>query len=540
VDLRAELQRASPSLFARLEKVRGSAYEIWTNQRLTFFTDHTAQRHSERIISLLGEAMDHFQGTTSRLSEHELYVLLSACYLHDIGMQDLKIGNRWVNALTIADYDEIRRRHPAQGRHLIVKGSISRDRDEFNIALDDDQYVPAIALVSQGHGSAFFEESCNLLEELDPAPANTPLRGALLTAMLLMGDELDLHEDRAFGQPKMEFSPTSSLHHHVNHYVTQVRVLPARTVRVRRFQVSFTWPVDGEEYAPLVRTLIVTKLMRQARRTNPIVEAASNGELTWDTRIAVRELTDPIGNRRALPENAKAMLQLEHEREQLVGWDETLRDIAEMLADDAPAPLVVEASEADAGALIRWLRAQAIAEALPALTLWLHISFAPIMVARDPIDVLDRLAAQAREHVRTSSFDETRSGRLGALIGGLAQDLERAAISAPVVVAIEGIDAAGDATLNALLRLVEALESASPRPWFVASATGAPGALRHWRSVSLANVEIDDLQHHLHARLGYPEDDAHAYARRIHAATNGDASSVRDLLAVEREQMLVP
>src|SRR5439155_8475158 len=146
--------RPTLDLSSRLERVCRSAEAIWNEQRLAWFTDHRARTHSRRIISHLGVLVDHLQTTSAKLTPHELYVLLAATYLHDIGMQDFRVpGRGGVEQYTEVDYENIREAHPARGRELIIARTLERDRDEFRIDLDDDpQYLLPIALVAQAHG----------------------------------------------------------------------------------------------------------------------------------------------------------------------------------------------------------------------------------------------------------------------------------------------------------------------------------------------------------------------------------------------------
>src|SRR5207247_1512336 len=141
---------------------------------------------------------------------------------------------------------------------------LERDRDEFRIDLDDDpQYLLPIALVAQAHGTAFYEETIGELRSLSVSPGNTPLRGDLLASLLLIGDELDLHEERAAFPPEFSHSPISSLHHHMHHYVTRVEVVPGATPKYRRIRLTLQYPLNSEDYQAEIRHWLGKKLMRQ-------------------------------------------------------------------------------------------------------------------------------------------------------------------------------------------------------------------------------------------------------------------------------------
>src|SRR4051812_36589696 len=96
-DLIASLRALSDPecpLYERLERVRISAEAIWNLPRLPWFTDHRAQRHSRRLMALLGQATDALQKTERHLTRAEIYILLAACYLHDVGMQDVIVDDK--------------------------------------------------------------------------------------------------------------------------------------------------------------------------------------------------------------------------------------------------------------------------------------------------------------------------------------------------------------------------------------------------------------------------------------------------------------
>ena len=186
-----------------------------------------------------------------------------------------------------------------------------RGKDEFHIDLDDDpQYLVPIGLVSQGHGSAFFVETVKELQELQDCPGNKDFRGDLLTALLLMGDELDLHERRATFPQEFALSPVSLLHHHIHHYITGVEIIAGRTPKQRRIHLTMKFPNDADEYRADVRNWITTKLLKQCNLTNPIIEATTQGELSWDDQIEIQETIDNYGVRRSLLTSKRALYEL--------------------------------------------------------------------------------------------------------------------------------------------------------------------------------------------------------------------------------------
>jgi hypothetical protein len=406
----AERDSAEVGLSARLVRVQRSADAIWAKPRLYWFTDHTSTRHSRRIIQLLGEMVERLQTTSAALTRSEVFVLLAAAYLHDIGMQDFAIDGRSPDSFSIDDYNLIRDRHPARGKELIVSRSLNLDpqRDAFRIDLDDRlEYLLPIALVSQGHGSTYFEATVNELREAEYAPENMPLRGALLTALLLMTDELDLHEDRASFPAEMHQSSTASLHHHLNHYVTRVSITNGSLPRFRAMRVSFSFPAGSESYQSDLRSFVVNKLAKQARRINSVLLMETSGELEIDPRVVVRQRVEAVaGARRALPERALAELQEALTRSSLVGRTSFVTAVNAWLEGDERVNIELLASDdADTPLLMRWL----LAFTSRASVEWVHLDFG-LSVASEQSDVVQRLASSSG-HVNSGSLCEIIAGR---------------------------------------------------------------------------------------------------------------------------------
>ncbi|MCP4213299.1 MAG: hypothetical protein GY765_01525 [bacterium] len=100
--------------------------------------------------------------------------------------------------------------------------------DDFHLSLDTEYPIHApLALICKGHGSDYFDEVVNYFADnsLDIDGKGTTIRGELLTALLLMADELDLHSSRAVFKKNYPLSKTSELHHYRHYYISKVEVL---------------------------------------------------------------------------------------------------------------------------------------------------------------------------------------------------------------------------------------------------------------------------------------------------------------------------
>ena len=69
-----------------LNSVRDNVKPILATNLMPHFTDHSVE-HSDRIVGYVDNLIKPIMETENKLSEEELTILYSACYLHDIGMQ---------------------------------------------------------------------------------------------------------------------------------------------------------------------------------------------------------------------------------------------------------------------------------------------------------------------------------------------------------------------------------------------------------------------------------------------------------------------
>ncbi len=176
-----------------LHTVRSQAAPLLDNPVHLHFTDHTSA-HSGRIIDILRRLLKG----QNNLSEDELFVLLVAAHLHDVGTQirksDLlrfsgldKLLSK--SAMTRADLESetallsfIRRWH-----HILTYFMIT-DLLRNYFGLDNCCYTEEIALVAQGH------RKVDLTSEAYRRKG--AIRVNLLAAFLRLADELDCDRNR--------------------------------------------------------------------------------------------------------------------------------------------------------------------------------------------------------------------------------------------------------------------------------------------------------------------------------------------------------
>ena len=93
-----ELQQSNPALGALFDSIFKESLIIWNEQYLRQFTVH-GRSHTEQVERNLDSITRALQNSKdSQLTPEEIFVLLSACCLHDIGMQ-------------LADDPDARKRH---------------------------------------------------------------------------------------------------------------------------------------------------------------------------------------------------------------------------------------------------------------------------------------------------------------------------------------------------------------------------------------------------------------------------------------------
>lgn len=518
------LSDSDAPLHRRLERVRDSAEAIWELPRLPWFTDHRAQRHSKRLIALLGQATDALQRTGQRLTRSEIYILLAACYLHDIGMQDIVVGNKGWDELEVADYEVIRERHPERGKELIVQGALSPQRGSLRVDLDDlPEYMQPIALVSQGHGSAFYEGTVRELDGKVWAPDGERIRGSLLASLLLMADELDTGSDRASFPRGGHLSAISALHHFLNHYVVFTAVRAGGTSKRRQVQMVFEFPPDSDEYRPDVQRVLVDKICSQARRTNPTIERATDGELVWEDRVAVSEQTDTLGVRRQIQPKALRQLRRELRLTDLVGRDEIVQRIraALRLSSDVTTISLAAPENSDIEAVIRWIAAETAATE----GRFLEMSFRP-QVGRDVAAVLGELADWARwEPAEGSSGRAASATEVGE---ALANETE-----GPTALVFRALEAADQDSFRALSEALDGFRAGGGRGLVVLSHDGSTDLeADHHHVLHALNCEM--LARHLSKEFGYSGDDAMVLADDFVAASGGRAGPIVSRLAIRR------
>ena len=330
MDLEKEL-KSYPELTSCLDEIINACNKIWNNPLLSWFTKHDGS-HSQEIIHLLGHILSPLEDTPQILNEHELFILLASAYLHDIGMQNLKVNNISIDKLTSEEYELIRKRHAEESYDIILKRfNKPMERDDFHLPVIDDDYVPIIARVSKGHATDFFEESIEYFQQNPAKPLNRTVRAELLTSLLMIADELDLQSKRAvfFETAKFNLSDYSAVHWYKHHYVASVEVDKGTVCLTLQF------PEDANEYEGLIKELIESKLKTQIEKVNPILIESTGGLLRLND-IEIRTQVDHTGTKRKLPDGAlKELKKILKEPEPVVS---DIKEVEDIISHIIPRP----------------------------------------------------------------------------------------------------------------------------------------------------------------------------------------------------------
>jgi len=226
--LNADWQRA-------VENARQAADRIWARPLRRYYTDHSVT-HSERIIARLDGLTSGIMTTDGRLSPAEVLVLLSAAYLHDIGLQDERFAN--------ADLETVRADHPAVTAELVYRAT-EDPAHAVNLGLPKDPgLVEAVALVAKGHHQVDLSAA-----EYDPLIlGGETVRLRLLAALLRLGNALDIDYRRVDLETikLLVLPPASQLDWWTCYYVSGVSIVD------EYIKIAYRLPRTRPDYGYLI------------------------------------------------------------------------------------------------------------------------------------------------------------------------------------------------------------------------------------------------------------------------------------------------
>lgn len=251
-------QQLGTDYATKLKVIESKAKEIWEKGELyhTYYTLH-GMKHSDAVVNILDLLVDGLN-PEDKLDEIEIFCLLSAAYLHDVGMQrkypddEARIESIFQaknKPYTIQDLirDE---HHLRSGRYI---------KENFK-TLDLDLYeAECVRLISEGHrkvnlGSDDYESQ---------AIGFKRVRVRLLSSLLRLADELDIDYRRApetLYEILKEDMPDFSRLQWLKHYYTSGLIIePVTKEGKRRLSIEINCQYPREDEGRKITEVLILK-----------------------------------------------------------------------------------------------------------------------------------------------------------------------------------------------------------------------------------------------------------------------------------------
>lgn len=247
MDLVETLKGLNDRLYNSLMITKDEAKEVLDNRIHIHFTDHSIN-HSCRIIDHLGELVEELMGSELKLNEYELFILLSAIFLHDIGMQFDKVDilEHYIDEFSGHGNDEIRlelvRKHHGRISYLWILENLKENKHfQRKVYHGEPELGELTAIIAESH-TVDINENQQLYR--DRSFKSKTIRMKLLACLLSLGDVLDADSSRVdFDRLKHVDVPTDSKLHWLKHYYVSGLIFDKGILTI-----SYTFPnlIDRE------------------------------------------------------------------------------------------------------------------------------------------------------------------------------------------------------------------------------------------------------------------------------------------------------
>ena len=247
---------------ALLVQLRNAVAPILDNNILPHFTDHSVF-HSDGVTHLVDSLIEPLQRSDERLSESELVILYSACYLHDIGLQYENAGEtRAITELNLRlpwrDQPESERRNLLRQFHHrisaeMVYSSIRAEDPIIGLQLTPEYEPSKIACLCEAH-NLYLEVERDHARYVELTEDGPGIRMKLLAGLLRVADILEESRRRAT-RPKANtlILDITSQKHWWRHYYTEDVVFNEND---RTITIWFDFPPDKlDAYSRIVPEL---------------------------------------------------------------------------------------------------------------------------------------------------------------------------------------------------------------------------------------------------------------------------------------------
>jgi len=341
-----ELRQQSASLADELDAITKEALVLWQNQHLRTFTAH-GEAHILQVEANLDALTRGLQASPQKLQPHEIFVLIAACYLHDIGMQ---LGER-----------DAREKHAQFAFDLILNSHARHGSEERRVTLpiNGSNARQAIAATARGHWT-------NFAVELDPEDVLVDMtrgRLRLLGLLLAMADLLDLSPVRATYFRSIhqldKLDATAELHQTMHELVKGFQITAPDPTIPEEIQYQLDWS-DDSETTRTISDWVLHWFHSQWRTVAPLLHRESSGRTRWAKPWAIAKFRPPVGPIPKLSDDAAKILRAKRADQLRIDRDEFTRSFKEAV-DKGEAALFRFPSdvEIDGKPVVEWCESHA-------------------------------------------------------------------------------------------------------------------------------------------------------------------------------------
>ena len=320
--LHAELsdeKLGNSELASDFDAIYAVALKLWKQQLSPKYTAH-GHSHIVEVERHLDALTRPIQNSKKPLTADEIYVLLSASCLHDIGMQ-------------LIDDPEFREHHSDAVREMILFSSdrVASELRKVTLPIEDRNARIAIAEVARAH----WTEHALLLPEYPYINGNTKGRLRLLGLLLAMADLLDLSAVRAHyfrsSSRFYELSPMSELHQAKHDFVKGCTIGPPDPEIPGALQFELEWH-DESELVKTINNWVMHWSHSQWQQLKEPLFKESGGSINWVKPWVNVVFNKPIGPTTTMTKAAEFVLTAERAEQMRINRDAFVSTFIEALS----------------------------------------------------------------------------------------------------------------------------------------------------------------------------------------------------------------
>lgn len=282
---------AHGTLRGRIASLRTAVTDLLAGNYLPSFTDHSVA-HSDRLCDLIDKLTEPLE---QQLNEKEAFILYSAAYLHDAGLQHQRAGDTGVVRQILSarfpgrvwdDLDIDTRRSIVRDQHHRISGEMITQSINaayptvIGIQLTDDWHPGQIRSIAVAHNLYMDahdrEEYANLTKDWGG------VRMSLLSALLRLSDILDESRRRSqlYLERTRELPIESRMHWWRHYYVAEIEIGPAE----RAITLWFDFPAERRnQYREMIPPLQVPWVRAEFDRHS---EVLARNKLLWHFKVS--------------------------------------------------------------------------------------------------------------------------------------------------------------------------------------------------------------------------------------------------------------